>query len=86
MLATYGRRELHTTRVEFHVPAPAPWGAAWVEVYKAVSAAIAEMREAGLLGVNQEPSDDRIAIAPGEESVIVSYETRTRVPQAVCRD
>ena len=72
-MATYERTELHTTRVEFHVPAPPPWGATWVEVAKAVSAARAELEAA-----EDSVHDDSISVAPGEDSVIVSYERRHR--------
>lgn len=77
-MATYSRRKLHITRVEFHVPAEAPWGATWVEVMKAVHAATAELREAGVIGETAEPADDQIAIAPHDDTVVVSYELRTR--------
>lgn len=77
-MATYGRSELHITRVEFHVPAEAPWGATWVEVMKAIHAAIAELREMGELREDEEPSDDTISIAPADDELVVSYELRKR--------
>lgn len=80
-MATYSRREVHTTRVEFLVPAAEPYGACWVEVYKAVSAAIAEMRASGRLGPGQEPSDDAIQIRPGDDEVIVSYDITRAVAE-----
>lgn len=73
-MATYSRREIHTTRVEFPVPAGKPYGACWVEIYKAVSAAIQEMRYAGELAADEEPSDEAIRIRPDDDEVIVSYE------------
>lgn len=73
-MATYGRREIHTTRVEFPVPASPPWGACWVEVYKAVSAAIQELVSLGLLEDGREPSDDAIKILPGDDEVVVCIE------------
>lgn len=77
-MATYDRRELHITRVEYHVPAPAPWGANWTQVMGAIHAIVAELHEAGELPEAAEPADNVIAIAPGDDSVIVSYELRTR--------
>lgn len=73
-MATYDRRRLEITRIEFHVPAPAPWGAAWTEVMKAIHAAVAELHESGELPEAAEPADNVIAIAPGDDEVIVSYE------------
>ena len=81
-MATYDRSELQITRIEFRVPAPAPWGAAWVEVQKAISVATQELRESGVLGPDQTPSDDQISIAPGDDCVIVSYENRVRTASA----
>lgn len=80
-MATYSRTELHVTRVEFHVPAPPPWGATWVEVAKAVNAAIAEIVEAGELAEGAQPSDDLISVAPGDDDVVVSYELRVRTAE-----
>lgn len=86
-MATYSRSQLHIERVEYHVPASAPWGACWTDVYKAVAAATAELREAGLIagsvGIDAsqaaEPADDQIQISPGDDEVIVSFELRTRM-------
>lgn len=77
-MATYSRAELHITRIEFLVPAPAPWGAAWGEVFKAVRAAETELIAAGEIPEGQGPSDDQICIAPGDDSVVISYELRVR--------
>lgn len=73
-MATYWRTEVTTTRVEFEVPTNEPWGACWVEVYKAVSAAIEELREAGRVAQDAEPSDDAIRIRSADDAVIVFYE------------
>lgn len=73
-MATHSRREVHTRRVEFVVPAQPPYGAAWVEVMKAIHAAIAELREAGRLGPDEEPSDDTLWVRPSDEHVLVVYE------------
>jgi hypothetical protein len=74
-MATYSRREVHTTRVEFLVPAPWPTGACWTEVQKAIWSATKELREAGRLGEDETPPDDWIWVTPGDSEVIVSYES-----------
>lgn len=68
------RRERKTTYIEHVVPATEPWHANWVEVQKAVSACIAEMREDGVLGETQEPSDERIRMRVEDEAIVVYYE------------
>lgn len=79
-MATYSRTEMHTTRVEFHIPAGAPRGAAWAEVMTAINAAIAELRAAGELRPDEEVAADTISVAPhNEDVVVVSYELRRRV-------
>jgi hypothetical protein len=77
MMATYWRREVHTTRVEFLVPAEPPYGAAWVEVQKAISAAIQELISRGLLAEDGTPSDDQIWVRPGDDDVAVVIEVET---------
>lgn len=79
-MSSVWRRERKTTFVEHVVPAADPWHANWVEVYKAVAACTAELREAGLLGETQEPSDDRIRMRVDDEAIVVYYE-KTEVTQ-----
>ncbi len=69
-MATYSRSERVIRRVEFHVPTYEPWGACWAEVYKAVNAAIAELRDAGI----DPPSDDQIRIHGADAEIVVAYE------------
>lgn len=73
-MSTVYRRERKTTFVEQVVPAPEPWHANHVEVAKAVAACVAEMRETGLLGPDQNPSDDRIRMRVEDEAIVVYYE------------
>lgn len=73
-MATYKRFEVTTRRVEFHVPTHEPWGACWVEVQKAMTAAISEMRDAGLLGPDEQPHDELIRLHAADEAIIVAYE------------
>ena len=76
-MSTYDRRILEICRVEFHVPAAEPWGADWVEVSKAISAAHKELEELGAIPPHAEASADQIRIAPTDEAIVVSYELRT---------
>lgn len=72
-MATYSRRVRRTTRIEFVVPAPQPYGACWAEVSKAVGAIYAELREAGRLAPAQVPADDVIRVQAADDAIIVSY-------------
>lgn len=78
-MASYSRRVIRTTRVEFPVPAAEPWGACWVEVMKAIHAATRELVDNGLLAEGKEPSDDTIRIRVGDDEVIVFYEHTAEV-------
>lgn len=73
-MATYGRREVTTTRVEFPVPAEPPYGACWAEVMKAIRAAHQELWTAGLVPENQDAPDDLIKVTVSDDEVIVYYE------------
>jgi hypothetical protein len=74
-MASFHRQTRTTTRVEYIVPASPRWGACWVEVMKAVRAAHAELGEEGRIIPGNDAPDDMITIAPGDECVVVSYET-----------
>jgi hypothetical protein len=73
-MATYDRRETTTRTVEFIVPAEHPYGACWVEVYKAVSAARQELVAAGRIKQGDDAPDDMIRILPGDSDVVVQFE------------
>lgn len=79
-MATYERRVLTVERVEFHVPAEPPWGADWTQVWRAVAEIHAELREAGELQEGQDAADDRIAMEPRDNVIVVSYERRRSEP------
>lgn len=81
-MSAYERFAVQIRRVEFHVPAPPPWGACWNEVSKAIHVASRELVDAGQLDEAAEPPADLIRVTPGDDEVIVSYEVRTstRVP------
>lgn len=70
-MAEYDRREVVTTRVEFRLRAPAAIG----EVYKAVSAALAEMGHdpRGAL-----PSDDVLMVMPWDEEIVIYFDKEVR--------
>jgi hypothetical protein len=76
-MATYSRRERVTRTVEFTVPAQRPYGACWVEVMKAIRAAIQEFRDLKYPNIALdvfEPGDDEIRILAGDDEVIVYFE------------
>jgi len=73
-MSTVRRRERRVTYVEHVVPATEPWHANWVEVQKAVSACITELRQSGALGETQEPSDERIRMRVEDEEIVVYFE------------
>lgn len=73
-MATYSRSVVTTTRVEFSVPTHTPWGACWSKVYKAVGAAMEDLREAGRIPDNETAPDDLIRILCADDAVIVFYE------------
>jgi len=73
-MATYERREVTTRVVEFIVPAEHPYGACWVEVCKAVSAAHQELVAAGRIKQGDDAPDDMIRILPGDSDVVVQFE------------
>lgn len=77
-MATYERREVTTRVVEFVVPAEHPYGACWVELYKAVAAAHQELVEAGRIKAGSDAPDDMIRILPGDADVVVQYDAHQR--------
>lgn len=70
-MATYSRRVVQTTRIEYEVPAEPPWGAAWAEVAKAVSAAMHDVRRQKGLPEDASVSDDSIWIEPRDDVIVV---------------
>ena len=76
-MSTYERREITIQRVEWTVPAPAPWGAPWADVTKAIGAAHQELVGLGQLAPGAEAADDAITVYPTDEGVVVTVETRT---------
>lgn len=85
-MATYSRREVVTRRVEFVVPAQPPYGACWTEVAKAMSAARAELIEAGLLNKLAEAKDDQIKVYPADDEIVVSIDIGDVTPSTLRRD
>lgn len=73
-MATWFRREVTTRRVEWVVPARAPFGADWAQVLQAFNQAERELRAAGWIPEGQEPSDDLIRFDAGDEEIVIYYE------------
>lgn len=59
-MATYSRREVTVTTVEYAIPATPPWGAHCDEIAKAMTAARAEIGDQAAIWVH--PRDDEIVI------------------------
>jgi len=75
-MATWSRRERVTRTVEWTVPAPAPFGADWAQVFQAYGQAERELRDAGRIPEGSEPSDDLIRFHVGDDEIIISYEIK----------
>lgn len=73
-MSTVYRRVRTTTHIEHVVPVDPAWGACWVEVMKAVTAAINELRADGRIGETEEPSDDTLRMRVEDEAIVVYYE------------
>jgi hypothetical protein len=73
-MVSYERREVTTRVVEFIVPAEHPYGACWVELYKAVSAAHQELVAAGRIKEGADAPDDMIRLLPGDADIVVQYQ------------
>jgi hypothetical protein len=72
-MAEYTRRERTRTMVEFAIPAQLPYGAAWVELTKAIRAAHSELWDAGQVERERDAPDDAILILPGDDEIVVYY-------------
>jgi hypothetical protein len=81
-VANYERREVTTRAVEFIVPAQQPYGACWVELYKAVAAAHQELVAAGRIRKGEDAPDDLIRLLPGDEDIVVRYELAAEATMA----
>ncbi len=75
-MATYERREVVTTRVEYVIPALWPTGATWTELMKAIRAAHNELHEMDpkRYPVGRDVPDDAIWVRAADDDVIVSWE------------
>jgi hypothetical protein len=72
-MATFTSRTVRSTRREWIIPAPQPWGAAYIEVYKAVAAAEAAYREAHRLDEEAVLADDALRFHVGDDEVIIGF-------------
>lgn len=69
-MATYSKREITSTVIEFEIPTEGPYGATYADMMKAVAGAI---YSAGELGVSTE-WDDWCSFHPGDESITIRFE------------
>ena len=74
-MAEYYRRERVTRVVEWIVPAAPPYGACWNQVAQAIGQAERELRDTGRVAAGHEPADDLIRVLPGDDEIVVYYET-----------
>jgi hypothetical protein len=79
-MATYSSRTVTSIRREWTVPAAEPWGAAYIEVYKAVAAAELGYREAHGLDKSAVLSDDALRMTTRDEEIVISFTTETPAP------
>lgn len=76
-MATWSSRIVTSIRREWAVPAAEPWGAAYIEVYKAVAAAELGYREAHGLDKDAVLPDDALRMTPRDEEIVISFTTET---------
>lgn len=81
-MATFTTRQTTVTRHEWVIPAAEPWGADWVQVFRAFHNAEREYRihhgmptEAPDAGKLRELSDDAIRFHVGDDEIVISFET-----------
>lgn len=70
-MATYSREVVHKTEIVYKVPAEEPYGAAWVEVMKAIRAAHAELWKFGVVPEGKDAADDRIWVRCRDDEIHV---------------
>jgi hypothetical protein len=73
-MATWSRRERVTRTVEWVVPAPAPFGADWAQVFQAFHQAERELRNAGRIPEGAEPFDNQIHFRAEDDEIVIYYE------------
>lgn len=76
-MATFTRRTITTVRQEFVVPADQAYGATSAEIGKAWSVAEREYRQHHGLREEEQLTDDAITFRPGDDEVVLSFETRS---------
>lgn len=75
-MATFSRRTITIVRQEFTIPAAPPHGAAAAEVGKAWSVAEREYRQTYGVPDDAALPDDALAFRPGDDEIVISFETR----------
>lgn len=72
-MATYTHREIISRRIEYAVPAAAPWGATRADVYQALAAAERKYRDLHGLQDDQSLSDDALRVLPVDDGIVISF-------------
>ncbi|MFF7561933.1 hypothetical protein ACFZB4_18420 [Streptomyces pseudovenezuelae] len=75
-MATFTRRTITTVRQEFVVPAEQAYGAPSAEIGKAWALAEREYRQHHGLRDEEALADNAITFRPGDDEIVISYETR----------
>lgn len=74
-MSDWFKRTKTVTRVEYVVPAHRPYGANWNEVLLAIDNAIDAARRGLGVGADRPLSDDAIQVLPGDDEIIIYYQT-----------
>ena len=72
-MATYTHREIVSRRVEYIVPAAAPWGACLGDMSAALSAASRAYREAHNVDERLMLPDDALRLFPRDDEIVISF-------------
>lgn len=73
-MAEFTRRTVTTVREEYVVPA-GPYGAASAEIGKAWAVAERDYRASRGLSQDDSVADNAIVFRPGDDAIVISYET-----------
>ncbi|HSE05946.1 MAG TPA: hypothetical protein VLK35_17495 [Methylomirabilota bacterium] len=76
-MADFTRRKITTVREEFVVPV-GPYGASAAEIGKAWAVAEREYRTQRGLSQEDSVADNAIVFRPGDDEIVISYETEDR--------
>lgn len=79
-MATYTSRTITSTRREWVVPAPEPWGACIGDINAASAVACRAYREQHDLAPDQPLSDDALRFKVGDGEIVISFTIEGETP------